>query len=272
MTTVGRVKAVLVEDGFSEELVADGARLRVVSSEVEYDPHELVVSRIIRFGRISTDEEEALLFALSTKDGQAVGTYAPVAEPVLSDVDAAIVTVLDDQVLPTIEHGDHTGHDHIAAIFDERSEAKAAVAELHSVGIDKDLIGLALKDGDPRAFERDAETEMLQGTGRGLAAGGALGFLGGLSIAALVLVPGGLIGLGGVLALGGGASMGGAMLGGYLGVGAGNRAFDERAEFANVPLEPGQTLIAVCSHGDPVAVSAIMERHNGQLIRRAQED
>lgn len=61
------------------------------------------------------------------------------------------------------------------------------------------------------------------------------------------------------------------MLGGYIGVGAGNRALDERAEFANLPLEPGQTLVAVCSRGDPASVESIMERHGDHLLRRPHE-
>lgn len=260
-----------MDAGYREELVADGSRLRAVSSGTTHDPQELVVSRVVRFGRISTAEEEALLFALATPDGAPFGTYAPVAQPTLADADAAIVRALDDRALPAVDAGGHTGHDHVAAVFDERSDAQAAVDELRSVGIDEERIGLALREGSSRAFERDAEVDLGHDAEIGVAAGSALGFLAGMSIAALALVPGGLIGLGGVLALGGGATLGGAMLGGYIGVGAGNRAFDERAEFANVPLDPGQTLVAVCSHGDPPAVGSIMERHGGRLLRRPHD-
>ena len=271
MTTLEHTRAALIEAGYVDEMVADGSRLRVVSSGASHDPEELVVSRVVRFGRISTAEEEALLFALATMDGQPVGTYAPVVRPRLPDADAAIVRVLDDRALPAVEAGGHTGHDHVAAIFDDRSAAHAIVDELHGVGIDDEKIGLALREGSPRAFERDAEVEEVHDAEVGAAAGTAIGFLAGMSIAALAMVPGGLIGLGGVLAAGGGAALGGAMLGGYIGVGAGNRAFDERAEFANIPLEPGQTLVAVCSHGDPASVESIMERHGGHLLRRAHE-
>lgn len=261
----------MVQSGYIDELVADGSRLRVVSSGATHDPAELVVSRVVRFGRISTAEEEALLFALATQDGQPVGTYAPVAQPNLTDADAAIVRVLDDQALPAVEVAGHPGHDHVAAIFDDRPGARTAVDELRGVGIDDERLGLALREGSVRAFERDAEVDLGHDAEIGVAAGTAVGFFAGMSIAAVALVPGGLIGLGGVLALGGGAALGGAMLGGYIGVGAGNRAFDERAEFANLPLEPGQTLVAVCSHGDPASVEAIMERHGGHLIRRPDE-
>jgi hypothetical protein len=271
MATLEQTRAALVDAGYVDELVADGSRLRVVSSGAIHDPEDLVVSRVVRFGRISTAEEEALLFALATPDGQPVGTYAPVAQPRLADSDAAIVRVLDDRALPAVEAGGHTGHDHVAAIFDDRSAAQTAVDELRGVGVDDERIGLALREGSARAFERDAEVDEVHDAEIGVAAGTAVGFFAWMSIAALVLVPGGLIGLGGVLALGGGAALGGAMLGGYIGVGAGNRAFDERAEFANLPLEPGQTLVAVCSHGDPASVESIMERHGGHLLRRPHE-
>lgn len=272
VTTLEHARAALVAEGYVGDLVPDGSQLRVVSSGAIHDPEDLVVSRVVRLARISTGEDEALLFALATADGQPVGTYAAIARPSLPDADATIVGVLDDRALPTVKGGGHTGHDHVAAVFDDRSAAQAAVAELRDVGIDDERIGLALRDGSERAFERDAETEEAHSAEIGTAAGAAIGFLTGMSIAALTLVPGGLIGLGGILAVGAGTSLGGAMLGGYTGVALGNRAYDERVEFMDVPLEPGQTLVAVCSHGDPVSVETIMERHGGHLLRRPQED
>jgi hypothetical protein len=271
MTTLEQTRAALVDAGYVDELVADGSRLRVLSSGATHEPEDFVVSRVVRFGRISTAEEEALLFALATPGGQPVGTYAPVAQPNLPDTDAAIVRVLDDRALPAVQAGGHTGHDHVAATFDDRSAAQTAVDELRGVGIDDERIGLALREGSARAFERDAEVDEAHDAEIGTAAGAAIGFLAGMSIAALTLVPGGLIGLGGVLAVGAGTTLGGGMLGGYTGVAIGNRAFDERAEFMEVPLEPGQTLIAVCSHGDPASVESIMERHGGHLLRRPHE-
>lgn len=271
MTTLEEVQAALSDDGYTEELVSEGAKLQVVSSGAQYDPHDLTVSRVVRFGRISTDEEEALLFALSTSDGLALGTYAPVARPTLEKNDADIVTILDDQTLPSVEHADHGGHDHVAAVFDDRNDAHAATVELTTMGISDELLGLALREGDPKPSETDAEAEMFQGVGVGAAVGASVGFLSGLPFAALALVPGGVIGLGGMLAIGGGASVVGAMLGGYMGIGANAQAYDESVEIDQIQLEPGQTLIAVCSHGDPVGVSEAMERHGGKLVRRAEE-
>jgi hypothetical protein len=272
MATLERTRAALVDAGYIDELVADGSRLRVVSSGTMHDPEDLVVSRVVRFGRISTTEEEALLFALATPDGQPIGTYAAVAQPSLTDADAAVVRVLDDRALPAVQAGGHTGHDHVAATFDDRSAAQTAVDELRGVGIDDERIGLALREGSARAFERDAEVDAAHDTEIGVAAGAAIGFFTGMSIAALTLVPGGLIGLGGVLAVGAGTTLGGGMLGGYAGLAVGNRAFDEREDLMDVPLEPGQTLVAVCSHGDPASVESIMERHGGRLLRRRHED
>jgi len=58
------------------------------------------------------------------------------------------------------------------------------------------------------------------------------------------------------------------MLGGYGGEAAGDRAFAEREELSTAHLEPGQVLVAVCSHGHPATVEAVMERHGGQLLLR----
>jgi hypothetical protein len=105
-----------------------------------------------------------------------------------------------------------------------------------------------------------------------MAAGAVLGLLAGLSVAAIALVPGGVVGLGGILALGIPTGLGGAMIGGFVGEAVADRSFTERAELDDVPLEPGQVLVAACSHGHASAVEDVMERHGGQLLLRPSDD
>jgi hypothetical protein len=163
----------------------------------------------------------------------------------------------------------HKGHDHVAAVFAARRDAEAAVAELRRLGFGSDRLGIAVREGE-QAFERDAETDLIHDTEVGVAAGAAIGFLTGMTIAAIAFVPGGVVGLGGMLALGAATGLGGATIGGYVGEGIGERAFEERDELASVRLEPGQVLVAACGHGHADTVEAIMERHHGHLLLRPQ--
>ncbi|MBN2624971.1 MAG: hypothetical protein JXA83_16445 [Acidimicrobiales bacterium] len=269
VTTVDHVRGVLAAQGFADELVAEGAHLRASSSGETYDPADLVVARLVRFEGITVPDPAGMLFALGTADGQPLGTYAPPYRPHVAAEDAAIVEQLHEKVRAGERARRHTAHDHVAAIFDARSAAQAAVDEL---GLGDDQLGVAVREGAPRAFERDAESELEHDAGIGTAAGAAIGFLAGMSIAAIALVPGGVLGLGGILAAGAGSGLGGAMLGGYLGIGHDNRAFDERDELSSVPLEPGQVLVVVCSHGHATAVETLLERHGGELLLRPQAD
>lgn len=73
--TVTEARRALAHEGFVEELVADGQQLRIVSSGLSFPPSDLVAERVVRFGGITTPEEEAVLFGLATRDGRRLGTY-----------------------------------------------------------------------------------------------------------------------------------------------------------------------------------------------------
>jgi hypothetical protein len=268
--TVTQARRALAHEGFVEDLVADGQELRVVSSGRTYAPAELVVARVIRLRGITTPEEEAVLFGLATTDGHQLGAYAPRYRPAMPTGDAAIAARLHQQVSPEDKVRSHGSHDHVAAVFGSREAAQATVDQLRQQGISTDRMGIAVREGAPRVFERNAETEVLHDAEMGAAAGGAIGFLAGMAIAAIVFIPGGIIGLGGILALGAGSTLGGAMLGGYIGQDTADRAFDERQELSELHLEHGQVLVVVCSHRHPADVEEIMERHGGDLVLRAR--
>jgi hypothetical protein len=268
LETVVQTRASFAAEGFAEELVADGHELRGVSSGNRYALADLKVARLLRFQGVTSPEEEAVVIALGTREGQPLGTYAPPFRPALSADDARIVAQLNEQAIPDAEIDSHAGHDHIAAVFADRSSAEAAIDELRQLGLGNDQLGVALREGGSVVFERNAEVELGHDTATGAAAGGAIGFLAGLSIAAVALVPGGLIGLGGILAFGAVGSLGGAYFGAFFREAADERALNEREELATTRLEPGQVLVATCSHGHPAAVQTIMERHGGELLLR----
>lgn len=266
--TVTQARRALAQEGFVEDLVADGTHLRVVSSGRTHAPGGLVVARVIRMRGITTPEEEAVLFGLATPDGQPLGAYVPPYRPAMPAEDAAITAQLHLHVSTEDEVRAHGGHDHVAAVFGTRDAAQATVDELRAQGVGTDRMGMAVREGAPRVFERDAEAEVLHDAGMGVAAGATIGFVAGMAIAAIVFIPGGVIGLGGILALGAGSTLGGAMLGGYVGQDTANRAFDERQELSEMHLEPGQVLVVVCSRGHPADVEEVLERHGGDLVLR----
>jgi hypothetical protein len=239
-----------------------------VSSGRTFAPAELAVARVIRLRGITTPEEEAILFGLATGEGQPLGAYVPTFRPAMPAEDEAIVAELHQKVSREDEVRSHGRHDHVGAVFATRDAARAAVDELRTQGLGNDRMGMAVREGAPRVFERDAGAEVLHDTELGAAAGGAIGFLAGTAISAIVFVPGGIVGLGGILALGAGSTLGGAMLGGYIGQDTADRAFDERQELEEMHLDPGQVLVVVCSHGRPADVEEIMEGHGGDLVLR----
>jgi hypothetical protein len=269
--TVNQARRALVDEGFVEDLVVDGSRLRVASSERSYAPSDVIVQRVVRLRGISTPQQEAVLFGLATRDEEPLGTYAPGYRPAMAPEDAAMVEQLHQKVIPGDEIRSHAKHKHVAALFDSRDAAEKAVDELRQLGLGSDRMGLAVREESSRAFERDAEGEALRGTGTGVGVGAVLGFLAGMSVAAIALLPGGIVGIGGILAAGAGTGVGGAMLGGYLGEAMSDRAFSEREELLETQLEPGQVLVAVCSHGHRSMVQEVMERHGGELLLRQHQ-
>ncbi|HYN34248.1 MAG TPA: hypothetical protein VES40_16610 [Ilumatobacteraceae bacterium] len=160
----------------------------------------------------------------------------------------------------------HLDHDHIAAVFADRSAAENAVARLRALGFGSDHLGVVVHDDNPVDFEHDADAEMMHDAKVGIEAGAPLGALAGLGIAALAATGvGGVIGVGGMLAFAGASALWGAMLGGYLGTAVGSVGWDEHEDFGYVPLEPGEVLLVVCSHGEPDVVRDALINNGGRL-------
>ena len=167
----------------------------------------------------------------------------------------------------TEEFDAHLDHDHIAAIFPDRTAAEHAVAGLRAQGLGSEHLGVAVHDENPIDFEHDADAEMMHDAEVGLGAGAPLGALAGLGVAALAATAvGGVFGVGGVLALAGASALWGAMMGGYVGTAVGATEWDEHQDFGYLALEPGEVLVVVCSHGQPDVVRDVLNAHGGRLI------
>jgi len=164
----------------------------------------------------------------------------------------------------------HAEHDHLAAVFSDREHAEAAIEELRALGLGSEHLGVAVHTGDSVVFEHDTEAEMLHDLEVGAAVGAPLGFLAGIALAALT-VPG--IAVGGLLALASAGAGWGGFLGGYVGIGVGEKAINEHADIELLALRPGEVLVVVCSHGYPDEVLDTMRRHHGRIreLRAARD-
>ena len=157
----------------------------------------------------------------------------------------------------------HAEHDHIGAVFGDRATAELAVEELRSLGLGSEHLGIAVHGTDPIAFEHDEEVDFGHDVEVGMAAGTPIGVIAGIALASIA-VPG--IGVGGILAFSGASALWGALMGGYAGAARGAEGWTEHEEFEDLPLEPGEVMVVVCSHGHADAIAEVVRRHDGRLL------
>ncbi len=254
----------LAAAGFGDDLVVSGSRLRSVASGIEYTPATLRVAEIVRFEGESDPDDEAILLAISTPSGDPLGTLTTPYGPAASSEQAEVLRHLHRLVVTSDETGNHDTHDHVTAVFADRSSAEAAIADLREVGLGSEHLGIAIHGVDTTVFEHDEEHDMATEVEAGAGAGAALGLVGGLLLFA---VPGlGALGVGGILAIGAASSIGGAMIGGFAGVAAASSEFDEHQALRETHLKPGEVLVVVCGHGHRDVAELAMQRHAGRLF------
>ncbi len=251
--------------GFTDQLVADQGMLRAVGSDRRFDPADLAVVETRRFEGSSDPDDEAILLAITTATGEPVGTYTAPYGPAASGEDATVVERLHESPVSEDEIRAHQQHDHMAAVFHTQEVAEAAVDELRQLGLGSAQLGVAVHAGYRVAFECDAEAELEHDAAVGAGAGAAIGFLAGFALMGLAVTGVGTIGVGGLLALGAASSLGGSILGGYIGVAAGDESLAVHEHLAAAALQPGEVLVAVCSHGHPDTVRQILQRHGGTM-------
>lgn len=158
---------------------------------------------------------------------------------------------------------------HLGAVFVDHAAAEAAVSDLRALGLADEHLGVAVHQPDGYVFEEDTEATMALGAEKGVALGAPIGAIAGMAVMALV-VPGlGTLGVGGVLAAGGlSGALAGTYVGALLGLAAEEKVLDEEWDWERVPLEPGQMLVVIASHGHPEQVTDILQRHGGHLIAK----
>ncbi len=81
----------LAEQGFAHGLSAQDGSLRDLTTGECYDPELLQIAEIVRFEGESDPDEQAILFALRSPGGRALGTYSVVFGPATPPDDGEVV-------------------------------------------------------------------------------------------------------------------------------------------------------------------------------------
>lgn len=157
----------------------------------------------------------------------------------------------------------------LGAIFAEHSDAEAAVEDLRRLGLVDEHLGVAVRQPEGYVFEREGETEVAHGVGKGIALGAPIGAVAGMIVLALAGPGAAAVGLGGLLATGAvtGATAGG-FWGAYLGLSAEKHVLEEERDWERTDLRPGEVLVVVCQHGDPDQFREVIARHGGRVVSK----
>jgi hypothetical protein len=265
METMTEALERLGEAGFGDDLVPDGHLLRAVGSGTSHDPADLAVVEVVRFEGPSDPADEAIVFALVNAAGEPVGTFTTAYGPDAGPDDADIIGRLHRPPFDEEDIRAHREHDHLIAVFDTRADAVDAVEELRRLGLGSDRLGVAVHGPGHVAFEHDAEAALGKDVEVDVGTGAVVGFLAGFALVGILVPVVGAVGVGGLLAIGAASGLGGAMFGGYIGVATEERALTVHEQIARTQLQPGQVLVAVCSHGHADAAKEVLQRHGADL-------
>ena len=81
----------LDQRGFSHGLTAAGGRLHDLVTGESFLPESLTIDEVVRFEGDSDPDEQAVLFALRSPEGAALGTFSAVFGPSMSPEDGVVV-------------------------------------------------------------------------------------------------------------------------------------------------------------------------------------
>jgi hypothetical protein len=255
----------LARAGFGADLVVEGDIVRAVGSGRTFDADDLAVAETVRIGGPGDPAADAIVFALTDRTGEPVGTLRMPSGAAAGAEGTQFVERLHRPPLDEADIRAHQEHDHVIAVFETRAGAEQAVVELRSIGLGSDLLGVAVSGPGNIAFEHDAEADLVHDVEVDAGAGAVVGFLAGFALIGLFVPVVGAIGVGGLLAVGAATGLGGALVGGYLGVANEEQALSVHEQIARTQLKPGQVLVAVCSHGHPDMTLQVLQRHGGDL-------
>lgn len=90
------VQARLEAAGFVADLVAFEGLLHIAGTQTSYSPDQVRVVETARFEGTSDPDEEAILMAVATVDGEPIGLYVTPYGPEMSPEDVTVVQQLRD--------------------------------------------------------------------------------------------------------------------------------------------------------------------------------
>ncbi len=81
----------LAGSGYTHSLRAEHGKLHDLATGERYDPERLEIDEVVRFEGESDPDEQAVLFALRSPGGKALGTYSVVFGPATPPEDGDVV-------------------------------------------------------------------------------------------------------------------------------------------------------------------------------------
>lgn len=143
--------------GFSEELTVDGGHLLAQGSGEQFDPAEVAVPGAYRCDRGADTDHQGTVFAIASSGGQPIGTLlVEDGAPVTPELQSVVDELQARAKTPAVACEKYE-HEHVVAVFPDRDQAAAAVAELQDLGLGSDHLGVAVDGTDQVVFERDEE-------------------------------------------------------------------------------------------------------------------
>lgn len=155
----------------------------------------------------------------------------------------------------------------IVGVFENRSDAEAAIREMKAYGVYENDIGLVVRHATGREYTDpipgDADTHAVEGAAVGAAAGAGVGALWALGISAGFLPVIGPVISGGLLAAVLASAAGGAATAGLVGALIGLGIPEEDANFYESELKAGRTIVTVRAPDHSAEIHDIIHRNNG---------
>jgi hypothetical protein len=155
----------------------------------------------------------------------------------------------------------------VPAVFSNRAQAEAAIADLRALGLQSDQLGVAVPDPVYHQLIEHEDTvgqEELKGAAAGFFLGAPVGSIAGMALIALAAGGLGPLGLTGIL-IGAGA-MWGMVLGAEVGLAARVHSEEEEPHWSEIPLSHTDILVVARAGEQARAAQAVMVRHEGECF------
>ncbi len=166
-----------------------------------------------------------------------------------------------------------TRRDVVPAVFGNRTDAEAALAELRQLGFRHDDLGVMVPDPEHHHLIDNSDREVWGSLSAGMVAGIPIGTLAGMALMALVIPGLGILGLGGALIVGGaGGALWGAYLGSVTGLAAEIMHVEDVEHRYEISLQPNEILVVVMAHAQAERVCQIMEQHGARCLWEQPSD